>query len=128
MNQIRKQFANSVQVVTGVDREIKMENISISMIVGGGSILLTLGFFLFKGNALKGFKKIFNRGQDSLKQKVKDLELKQAAKVIEVRDAEKKVEKIKKRVAEVIVKAKKEIEEVGKITDAEKLLEEFDRW
>ena len=105
-----------------------MQEIPLSVLVGGGSILISLGFFLCKGKDFSGLKKIFSGGRKELKKKIADLEVKEAAKVIEVKEAEKKVDRIKEKVNSFVKEAKREIKEAGKITDSEKLLEEFNQW
>lgn len=105
-----------------------MNEIPLTTVLGGGSIILTLLFFVFRGEGIDKLKKIFGKGQDELKQKIENLELKEAAKIIEVKEAEKKVKEVKKRAINIIKEAKKEVEETGKLDNTEKLLEELDKW
>lgn len=105
-----------------------MGDIPLSTILGGGSILVTLFYFVFRGGGLNKFNKIFSKNQDMIKNKIEKLELQEKVHVMEVKESETKVKEVKKKVEEFVVKAKKEIEETGKISEPNKLLKEFEKW
>lgn len=105
-----------------------MGDIPLSTILGGGSILVTLFYFVFRGGGFDKFKKIFSKNQDMIKEKMERLELQEKVHVMEVKESEAKVKEVKKKVKEFVVKAKKDIEETGKISEPDKLLEEFEKW
>jgi DNA-binding ferritin-like protein len=105
-----------------------MENMPLSVLVGGGSMILTLLFFVFRGEGLEKFKKIFGKGQEDLKKKIENLEVKEVASVVRVKEAEDRVKEVKEKASNIIKQVKKEIEETGKISNTEKLMEEFNEW
>lgn len=105
-----------------------MGDIPLSTILGAGSILVTIFYFVFRDGGLDKFKKIFVKNQDMVKEKIEKLKLQEKVHQMEVKESEERVKKIKKKVEEFVFKAKKEIEETGKILKSEKLLEEFNEW
>jgi len=105
-----------------------MGGMNITTIFGGGAILITSLFFLFKGDGLKNIKKLFGNNQKEIETKIKKLQAEEIKQSIEIKKAEKVLEKKKQKATELIITAKKEIEETGKIKDPKKLLEEFNKW
>ena len=101
---------------------------NLSTVFGGGAILITSLFFLFRGNGLKNIKKIFSKNQEEIETKIKKLQVEELEQSIEIKKAEKVLEEKKQKATELITTAKKEIEEIGKIKDPKKLLEEFNKW
>ena len=91
-----------------------MEGASMSVLFGGGAILITTLFLFFQGDGADKIKKLFSSNQKELEDKIKN--------------AEKAIEEKKQKVKEIITQAKNDIEETGKIRDPKKLLEEFNKW
>jgi len=105
-----------------------MEGINLSTMFGGGAILITFIFLFLKGNGGKKFKKLFSKNQEEIETKIKKLQVEELEQSIEIKKAEKVLEEKKQKATELITTAKKEIEEIGKIKDPKKLLEEFNKW
>lgn len=105
-----------------------MEGLNISTMFGGGAILITILFLFFKGDGLDKIKKLFNKNQKDLENKIKELQKKETDTIAQVEVKEKELEEKKKKIEKVIIEAKEEIEKTGTIKDSKKLLEEFNKW
>lgn len=105
-----------------------MGEFNLSTIVGTGSIVVTVIFFLLKGGYGDKIKALFAKKQNKIKDKLEKLELQEQVHRIEVREAELKVNQLKSKAETFIKNMKKEIDETGTIKEPEKLLKEFNKW
>jgi len=99
-----------------------MEGLNISTLFGSGAVIITALFLFFQNNGIDKLKKLFNKNQKDIENKIKSINTETNKKIIEIKRKEEELEKKKQQVKELIINAKKEIEETGKIKDTSKLI------
>lgn len=105
-----------------------MNEIPLSTIISGGSILFAFGFFMFRDKSFGWINKLFDRNQITIEERLNEIELKQNKSFLDIEEKNEEIKNIKIKVKEVIEKAKNEIDTVGNLDKAEELLREFEEW